>query len=163
MSGGVDSSVTAKLLTEQVRSSILIEDETILFKLGVSSAFARIMTYQLSSCEIGTPMMNLVPIVVANGKKTGKTWGVCVVCWIFLVRWSLQFQVSATRQKPSNFLADSAFLSCKVDLSREYWNRVFEPSLRMWEMGETPNPDVWCNRWEFKIQHQEFHWNVLMY
>nr|GAT45291.1 5-methylaminomethyl-2-thiouridylate-methyltransferase [Mycena chlorophos] len=33
-----------------------------------------------------------------------------------------------------------------VDLSRDYWNRVFEPSLREWEDGVTPNPDVWCNR-----------------
>ncbi|TFK46652.1 5-methylaminomethyl-2-thiouridylate-methyltransferase [Heliocybe sulcata] len=38
-------------------------------------------------------------------------------------------------------------LPCKmVDLSREYWTRVFEPSLELWERGETPNPDVWCNR-----------------
>ncbi|KAJ7928816.1 tRNA-specific 2-thiouridylase [Mycena leptocephala] len=33
-----------------------------------------------------------------------------------------------------------------IDLSKEYWNRVFEPSLRQWEDGITPNPDVWCNR-----------------
>ncbi|PFH48490.1 hypothetical protein AMATHDRAFT_149781 [Amanita thiersii Skay4041] len=33
-----------------------------------------------------------------------------------------------------------------VDLSREYWNRVFEPSLDTWQAGSTPNPDVWCNR-----------------
>ncbi|KAJ7761967.1 tRNA-specific 2-thiouridylase [Mycena maculata] len=33
-----------------------------------------------------------------------------------------------------------------IDLSKEYWNRVFEPSLRQWEHGVTPNPDVWCNR-----------------
>ncbi|KAG7448328.1 5-methylaminomethyl-2-thiouridylate-methyltransferase [Guyanagaster necrorhizus] len=33
-----------------------------------------------------------------------------------------------------------------IDLSREYWNRVFEPSLNIWEAGRTPNPDVWCNR-----------------
>ncbi|KAK0211261.1 tRNA methyl transferase-domain-containing protein [Desarmillaria ectypa] len=33
-----------------------------------------------------------------------------------------------------------------IDLSREYWNRVFEPSLNVWEAGLTPNPDVWCNR-----------------
>ncbi|KAF8625580.1 hypothetical protein AX15_005301 [Amanita polypyramis BW_CC] len=33
-----------------------------------------------------------------------------------------------------------------IDLSREYWNRVFEPSLYQWEMGTTPNPDVWCNK-----------------
>jgi len=23
---------------------------------------------------------------------------------------------------------------------------VFQPSLRVWEAGDTPNPDVWCNR-----------------
>ncbi|TDL24983.1 5-methylaminomethyl-2-thiouridylate-methyltransferase [Rickenella mellea] len=33
-----------------------------------------------------------------------------------------------------------------VDLSREYWNHVFGPSLTQWEHGNTPNPDVWCNR-----------------
>ncbi|THU87256.1 5-methylaminomethyl-2-thiouridylate-methyltransferase [Dendrothele bispora CBS 962.96] len=33
-----------------------------------------------------------------------------------------------------------------IDLSRQYWNRIFEPALRIWESGETPNPDVWCNR-----------------
>ncbi|KAF8912210.1 tRNA-specific 2-thiouridylase [Gymnopilus junonius] len=38
-------------------------------------------------------------------------------------------------------------LPCElVDLSKEYWNRVFEPSLRQWEAGVSPNPDVWCNR-----------------
>ncbi|KAL0946412.1 hypothetical protein HGRIS_012637 [Hohenbuehelia grisea] len=36
--------------------------------------------------------------------------------------------------------------SLPTDLSREYWLRVFEPSLRLWESGVTPNPDVWCNR-----------------
>jgi tRNA-5-taurinomethyluridine 2-sulfurtransferase len=34
----------------------------------------------------------------------------------------------------------------QIDLSKEYWTRVFEPSLKAWEAGETPNPDVWCNR-----------------
>ncbi|KAF8651508.1 hypothetical protein AX16_004720 [Volvariella volvacea WC 439] len=33
-----------------------------------------------------------------------------------------------------------------IDLTKEYWNRVFEPSLRQWELGITPNPDVWCNK-----------------
>ncbi|OCF45605.1 tRNA (5-methylaminomethyl-2-thiouridylate)-methyltransferase [Kwoniella heveanensis CBS 569] len=33
-----------------------------------------------------------------------------------------------------------------VDLSKEYWNRVFEPSINVWERGGTPNPDVDCNR-----------------
>ncbi|KAH8106930.1 5-methylaminomethyl-2-thiouridylate-methyltransferase [Cristinia sonorae] len=33
-----------------------------------------------------------------------------------------------------------------IDLSREYWTRVFEPSLHAWERGHTPNPDIWCNK-----------------
>lgn len=33
-----------------------------------------------------------------------------------------------------------------VDLSREYWTRVFEPALRLYEQGLTPNPDIGCNR-----------------
>lgn len=33
-----------------------------------------------------------------------------------------------------------------VDLSKEYWSKVFEPSVREWEAGRTPNPDILCNR-----------------
>ncbi|KII88169.1 hypothetical protein PLICRDRAFT_54024 [Plicaturopsis crispa FD-325 SS-3] len=33
-----------------------------------------------------------------------------------------------------------------VDLTAEYWTRVFEPSLMAWAQGETPNPDIGCNR-----------------
>ncbi|KAF9077707.1 tRNA-specific 2-thiouridylase [Rhodocollybia butyracea] len=33
-----------------------------------------------------------------------------------------------------------------IDLSKEYWNRIFQPALDVWESGSTPNPDVWCNR-----------------
>lgn len=33
-----------------------------------------------------------------------------------------------------------------VDLSKEYWTRVFEPAIAVWEAGQTPNPDVACNR-----------------
>ncbi|SCV69091.1 BQ2448_2111 [Microbotryum intermedium] len=33
-----------------------------------------------------------------------------------------------------------------VDLSKEYWNEVFERSLGEWERGVTPNPDVVCNQ-----------------
>ncbi|KAK0556663.1 hypothetical protein OC846_000982 [Tilletia horrida] len=33
-----------------------------------------------------------------------------------------------------------------LDFQKEYWNSVFEPALSVWEAGETPNPDVACNR-----------------
>lgn len=38
-----------------------------------------------------------------------------------------------------------------VDLSKEYWSRVFEPSVGVWERGGTPNPDVDCNRYVIVI------------
>jgi tRNA-specific 2-thiouridylase len=34
-----------------------------------------------------------------------------------------------------------------VDYSKEYWSKVFEPSVAVWEAGGTPNPDVMCNKW----------------
>lgn len=37
-------------------------------------------------------------------------------------------------------------LDWQVDLSRQYWLRVFVPALKQWELGQTPNPDVWCNK-----------------
>ena len=42
-----------------------------------------------------------------------------------------------------------------VDLSKEYWNRVFEPSLDGWGNGITPNPDVWCNRFAIPTRFEE--------
>jgi hypothetical protein len=33
-----------------------------------------------------------------------------------------------------------------VDFTKEYWSRVFEPSVAAWEAGATPNPDVMCNK-----------------
>ncbi|EIW70365.1 hypothetical protein TREMEDRAFT_38116 [Tremella mesenterica DSM 1558] len=32
-----------------------------------------------------------------------------------------------------------------LDLSKPYWNRVFEPAIKEWSAGGTPNPDVACN------------------
>ncbi|KAJ3842911.1 tRNA-specific 2-thiouridylase [Lentinula raphanica] len=44
-------------------------------------------------------------------------------------------------------VCSSLGISCTmIDLSRAYWNRIFQPALDVWESGSTPNPDVWCNR-----------------
>lgn len=41
----------------------------------------------------------------------------------------------------------------KVDFSKEYWNEVFSPLLDAYKGGmETPNPDVFCNRF-VKFHH----------
>jgi tRNA U34 2-thiouridine synthase MnmA/TrmU len=34
-----------------------------------------------------------------------------------------------------------------LDLSNDYWMRVFEPAVGIWNEGGTPNPDVACNRY----------------
>lgn len=34
----------------------------------------------------------------------------------------------------------------EVSFSKEYWTRVFEPTLEGYIDGVTPNPDVMCNR-----------------
>ncbi|PLW50610.1 hypothetical protein PCANC_06972 [Puccinia coronata f. sp. avenae] len=34
-----------------------------------------------------------------------------------------------------------------IDLSKEYWNRVWDPCLAVWDSGGTPNTDVMCNRY----------------
>ena len=33
-----------------------------------------------------------------------------------------------------------------VDLSREYWDRVFTDFLKEYKAGRTPNPDILCNQ-----------------
>lgn len=33
-----------------------------------------------------------------------------------------------------------------VDFTKEYWTKVFEPAIGVWQGGATPNPDVDCNR-----------------
>ncbi|KAI0636560.1 SIT4 phosphatase-associated protein-domain-containing protein [Trametes polyzona] len=96
MSGGVDSSVTAKLLAEQ--------------DYDLSAVFMRNWD---TRDESGTD----------SGCEWKKDWeDVQRVCRMLDIPCEM------------------------VDLSREYWTRVFEPALEMWESGETPNPDVWCNR-----------------
>ncbi|KAH7889484.1 tRNA-specific 2-thiouridylase [Phlebopus sp. FC_14] len=96
MSGGVDSSVTAKILAEQ--------------DYDLSAVFMRNWDpYD----ESGT----------VNGCEWKRDWeDVQRVCRLLDI-------------------------PCKmIDLSREYWTRVFEPSLKEWEAGCTPNPDVLCNK-----------------
>ncbi|KAI0034052.1 tRNA methyltransferase [Vararia minispora EC-137] len=96
MSGGVDSSVAAKLLTEK--------------DYDLSAVFMRNWDTRDES-----------------GTDTGCEWE---------KDWEDVQRVCRTLDIPHRM----------VDLSREYWLRVFEPSLRAWEAGDTPNPDIWCNK-----------------
>ncbi|KAI0093783.1 tRNA-specific 2-thiouridylase [Irpex rosettiformis] len=96
MSGGVDSSVVAKLMTEQ--------------DYDLSAIYMRNWD---TRDESGTD----------NGCEWKKDW--------------------SDVQRVCKYLDIPVQM---VDLSREYWTRVFEPSLAAWEAGATPNPDIWCNK-----------------
>ncbi|EIW84783.1 5-methylaminomethyl-2-thiouridylate-methyltransferase [Coniophora puteana RWD-64-598 SS2] len=96
MSGGVDSSVTAKLLAEK--------------DYDLSAIFMRNWD---TRDESGTD----------KGCEWEKDWeDVQLVCKMLDIPCAM------------------------TDLSRQYWNSVFEPSLADWKSGFTPNPDVWCNK-----------------
>ncbi|KIM62049.1 hypothetical protein SCLCIDRAFT_15904 [Scleroderma citrinum Foug A] len=96
MSGGVDSSVAAKLLAER--------------DYDLSAVFMRNWdTRDESASDIGC--------------QWEKDWeDVQRVCRILDIPCSV------------------------IDLHRQYWTKVFEPSLSSWQSGSTPNPDVWCNK-----------------
>jgi tRNA-specific 2-thiouridylase len=49
------------------------------------------------------------------------------------------------------------FKHIQIDLSREYWNNVFAPSLQVWESGATPNPDIWCNKWVSRLLYLHYY------
>ncbi|CAO1631205.1 unnamed protein product [Sympodiomycopsis kandeliae] len=114
MSGGVDSSVTALLLSR------------------LSQSFS----------EQGRSPLTLIPVYMRNwstleeynGFEPGS--GGAAGC-----EWQQEFHsveaVCKTLALPEPRL---------IDLTKEYWRDVFEPSLNMWEEGLTPNPDVVCNR-----------------
>ncbi|KAF9789715.1 tRNA-specific 2-thiouridylase [Thelephora terrestris] len=96
MSGGVDSSVTAKLMVDQ--------------GYDVTGLFMRNWD---ARDESGTD----------TGCEWEKDW------------------------EDVRLVSKNLGIPCRmVDLTKEYWNNVFQPSLRVWEAGDTPNPDVWCNR-----------------
>ena len=82
MSGGVDSSVTARLLAEKVQSFRI---HTVYFL----NYLLRTTTYPLYSCETGTRGMNPVRTRAASGRRIGKTCIKFVGCLAVLVRWSL--------------------------------------------------------------------------
>ena len=100
----------------------------------------RIMTFQQFSCEIGTRATSRARTAGASGRRTGRMCSASAVCsgsrarWcvVALCMWAKNLAVTCSR--------------AQVDLSREYWTRVFEPALELWESGHTPNPDVWCNK-----------------
>lgn len=70
MSGGVDSSVTAKLLAEKVRE---VKNPPHTFAYN----HPRIMTSPPSLCGIGIPGMNRGKMRAVSGRRTGRMFNAC--------------------------------------------------------------------------------------
>ncbi|KAJ3566818.1 hypothetical protein NP233_g6765 [Leucocoprinus birnbaumii] len=95
--------------------------ETKLWLACQAALTLRIMISLQFLCETGIPATRLDWTEAVNGRKTGKMSRGSAESWIYRVKWL-------------------------IDLTREYWNNVFQPALHLWETGATPNPDVSCNR-----------------
>lgn len=137
MSGGVDSSVTLSLVQQSLSlpsSSITLTCPTtssplphlrLKSNISLSSVFMRNWSPQTNEDS------SLNPATVTNHPDTA-------------CEWEKDFQDVQQVSYKLGLAKEDIRL---VDLSREYWLDVFEPSVEVWEDGGTPNPDVGCNRW----------------
>ena len=130
MSGGVDSSVTAKLLADAANVG-----PAIFQRIAPSSCCSGIRPL----CSIHAELGHARRIRVGRRMRVEEGLG---------GRAESLSDARHTRQDGACVrLASPTFVSREqIDLSREYWLRVFEPSLRDWASGLSPNPDVWCNK-----------------
>jgi tRNA-5-taurinomethyluridine 2-sulfurtransferase len=80
-----------------------------------------------------------------NGSDTGCEWE---KDWEDVQRVCKKLNIPCTMVCGQRYYCKHSLTSFtrQVDLSREYWNNVFEPALQVWREGRTPNPDVSCNR-----------------
>ena len=75
MSGGVDSSVTAKLMVDQVSC---IGDDSLAKHILTSFTDSRVMTLLGCSCGTGIQETNPEPMQAVNGRRIGKMCGWCL-------------------------------------------------------------------------------------
>ena len=110
----------------------------------VLTSFVDSRAMSLPGCSCGTRIQetNPEPIQVVNGRRIGKMCGWCLSTWAFLVERYAEDRL---------FLGIFTSAHRQVDLMKECWNNVFQPSLRIWEAGNTPNPDVWRNKSAFCV------------
>jgi asparagine synthetase B (glutamine-hydrolysing) len=87
MSGGVDSSVAAKLLAEKVRH---VDNPLHAFAHNCS----RIMTFPPYLCGTGTPGTNRALMWAVTGRRTGKMYNVCAENSTSHARWCVNLTAS---------------------------------------------------------------------
>jgi len=69
------------------------------------------------------------------------------VTGVWMSNWNADGQPCEKDFDDAKHVADAIGIRCeRLDLSKEYWLKVWQPCLDAFDMGHTPNPDVWCNR-----------------
>ena len=89
MSGGVDSSVTAKLLAEKVR-----ESKSRILRISLPTIIQRIMTSLPSLCGIGIPGTNRAQMWAVSGRRTGRMFNACAENSTSPAKWCVNLTTS---------------------------------------------------------------------
>lgn len=77
-----------------------------------------------------------------NTKPKGRVRG------IFMANWSSTARCAEADWNDVQRLCDHIGIECHyVNFERQYWTEVFSPMIEMYKQGQTPNPDVGCNRY----------------
>ncbi|WWD20918.1 tRNA (5-methylaminomethyl-2-thiouridylate)-methyltransferase [Kwoniella shandongensis] len=126
MSGGVDSATTLRILSE--------------FPIHIDVIFMRnwdplLSESSTSSSSSSTPFSLSYAGPSSSGSGKSLNLSPC--------QWEQDYTDVLRVTKQLGIPSEKVRL---VDLSKEYWSRVFEPAVGVWERGGTPNPDVDCNR-----------------
>lgn len=67
---------------------------------------------------------------------------------IFMANWSSTARCAEADWVDVQRLCDEIGIECHyVNFERQYWTEVFSPMIEMYKQGQTPNPDVGCNRY----------------
>uniref|UniRef100_A0A060T1T4 tRNA-5-taurinomethyluridine 2-sulfurtransferase n=1 Tax=Blastobotrys adeninivorans TaxID=409370 RepID=A0A060T1T4_BLAAD len=69
------------------------------------------------------------------------------VSGVYMANWSSTAKCTEADWNDVQRICKFVGIGCeRVNLERDYWTEVFEPMIRMYRQGLTPNPDVGCNR-----------------
>jgi tRNA-specific 2-thiouridylase len=155
MSGGVDSSVTLALLADNARHDLDLDVRAV-FMRNWSPLMSEIDHPVDTDCEWERDWQDVQQVC----KKLGNVPCEMVSGRMLLTNGYPGFRAAwcrlAKRRRwtctPEQRLTYGMIpIPCdrarsQIDLSKEYWMNVFEPAIDAWQAGETPNPDVGCNR-----------------
>lgn len=67
---------------------------------------------------------------------------------IYMANWSQTAKCTEADWNDVQKVCKQLKIPCeRVNFEREYWNDVFQPMIRSYEDGKTPNPDTGCNKY----------------